>query len=174
MRRPVVADEAGPVEREHDRQLLHRDVVHDLIVGALQEGRIDRADGLDAARRSAGTETDGVRFSDPDVEVALRKALGELCETGAVGHRGRDADDARVALGRGDQRVGERRGERRPGRFLLDLPFIGMVRVGADAVERAAVELGDVVTKGRLGVAEPAPECCPLPLLDGAPGEFVR
>ena len=86
-----------------------------------------------------------MRFGDADVEVPLRKAFGELREPGAVGHRGRDTDDALVALGGGDQRVGERGREGRTRGLLLDPALIRMVRVGPDAVKRAAVVLGDVV-----------------------------
>ena len=42
MGRAVGADKAGAVHGEAHRQALDRDVVHDLVVGALQEGRIDR------------------------------------------------------------------------------------------------------------------------------------
>ena len=46
MGRAVGADQAGAVERKPHRQPLDRHVVHDLVIGALQEGRIDRANGL--------------------------------------------------------------------------------------------------------------------------------
>ena len=51
MRRAVSADETGAVHRKAHRQLLDRDVVHDLVVGALQEGRVDRNEGLVALGR---------------------------------------------------------------------------------------------------------------------------
>ena len=37
MRRPVLAHQAGPVDREHDGQTLQADVLDHLIEGALQE-----------------------------------------------------------------------------------------------------------------------------------------
>ncbi len=43
MRLAVLADEARAVHAEHDRQRLDRDVVDDVVVGALQERRVDRA-----------------------------------------------------------------------------------------------------------------------------------
>ena len=46
MGRPVGTDEAGAVDREADRQFLDRHVMDDLVVGALQEGRIDRDERL--------------------------------------------------------------------------------------------------------------------------------
>lgn len=41
---PRHADEASAVDREADRQVLDRHVMHHLVVGALQERRIDRAE----------------------------------------------------------------------------------------------------------------------------------
>ena len=46
----VVPGEPGAIHREDDRQTLHADIVNDLIVGALQKGRIDRADRSHALR----------------------------------------------------------------------------------------------------------------------------
>ena len=78
VRRAVGADEAGAIEREAHRQALDRDVVHDLVVGALQERRIDRRERLEAFGREAGGEGDGVLLGDADVEGAV----GELpCRT---------------------------------------------------------------------------------------------
>ena len=51
VRRAVGADEAAAVEREGDRQALERDVVDDLVVGALQEGRVDRRPPAGSPRR---------------------------------------------------------------------------------------------------------------------------
>ena len=66
------------IEREHDRQVLQRDVVDQLVVAALQEGRVDRDHRLHALAREAGGEGDRVLLGDADVEVALREALLEL------------------------------------------------------------------------------------------------
>ena len=49
--RAVGADEAGAVDGEAHRQLLDGDVVDDLVVGALQEGRVDRGERLHAFGR---------------------------------------------------------------------------------------------------------------------------
>ena len=78
MGRAVVADEPGAVHREDDVQLLQADVVDDLVEGALQEGRVDRADGLRALEREAGGEEDGVLLGDADVVVLLGTALASL------------------------------------------------------------------------------------------------
>ena len=51
MRAAVIANDPGAVHRQHDRQMLHRDVVHDLIEASLQECGVDRDDGDDALCR---------------------------------------------------------------------------------------------------------------------------
>ena len=85
--------------RKHDGQLLQRDVVDQLVVGALQERRVDRDHGPRTLAGQAGGERHGVLFGDRDVEVAVGKALLEFDQAGALAHRGRDADDAWIALG---------------------------------------------------------------------------
>jgi hypothetical protein len=62
--RPVVADQAGAVHREGHVELLQADVVDDLVVGALQEGRVDRADRLRPLQGQAGGEQDRVLLGD--------------------------------------------------------------------------------------------------------------
>jgi hypothetical protein len=47
---------------------LQRHVMHDLVVAALQEGRIDRAEGFQPARRHARGKGDAVLFGDAHVE----------------------------------------------------------------------------------------------------------
>ena len=93
--RAVGADQAGAVDREAHRQALDRHVVHDLVVGALQEGRVDRGERLVALGGEAGREGHRVLLGDADVEGALREGLAEHVDAGAGRHRGGDRDDAR-------------------------------------------------------------------------------
>ena len=79
MGRAVGADEAGAIDGEAHRQALDRDVVHDLVVGALQEGRIDRGERLEALRRQARGEGHAMLLGDADVEGALREAPCRKC-----------------------------------------------------------------------------------------------
>ena len=77
--RPVVADQAGPVHREDDVQLLQADVVDELVEGALQEGRVDRADRLGPLDGEAGREEDGVLLGDADVVVLVGQLRRRAC-----------------------------------------------------------------------------------------------
>src|SRR6185503_12976029 len=117
MRAAIVADDAGAVHREDDRQVLHRDVVQDLVEPALQERRIDRDDRNDALRREARGHRDGVLLADADVDEALRELAEQRQQTGAARHRGGDRDRSLVALQDLANRVGEDGRVLRGGRF---------------------------------------------------------
>jgi hypothetical protein len=71
----VGADQASPVEAEDDVEVLHRDVVDDLVVAALQERGIDRGERLHAVSGEARGEGDRVPLGYPDIEKPLRKLL---------------------------------------------------------------------------------------------------
>jgi hypothetical protein len=79
----VLADQAGAVDGEAHRQALQRHVMHHLVIGALQEGRVDGAERLVAFDREPRREGDRVLFGDADVEGAVGEALLELVEPGA-------------------------------------------------------------------------------------------
>ena len=67
----VVADEAGAVDADRDRQLLERDVVDDLVEGALEERRVDRDDRLQSGLGHPARHDDRVLLGDADVEDAV-------------------------------------------------------------------------------------------------------
>jgi len=74
----VGADEAGAVDRETHRQALDRHIVHDLVVAALQEGRIDRTERLVTLGGETRGERHRVLLGDADIEGALGKALAKM------------------------------------------------------------------------------------------------
>ena len=67
MRRAVLAHQSRPVEAKHDRQLLQRRVVDDVVHRPLHERRIDVAERDFTPRRQSGGESDGMSFGDPHV-----------------------------------------------------------------------------------------------------------
>ena len=60
VRGPIVADDSGTIDGENHRQLLQGDVVNGLIEGPLQEGGIDREEGLKPRGRQPGGEGPGM------------------------------------------------------------------------------------------------------------------
>jgi hypothetical protein len=81
--------------------------VDQLVVGALQEGRVDRHHRLEPLAGDAGGEGHSMLLGDADVEVALGEALVELDHARALAHRRRDADQALVLLGHVAQPLAE-------------------------------------------------------------------
>ena len=98
MGRAVATDETRAIECKHDRQILQGYIVHELVIAALQEGRINRDDRLEPLAGEASGKGYGMLLGDRDVEVAIRKALGIFDEPGAFAHRRRDTDDGGVSL----------------------------------------------------------------------------
>ena len=105
MGRPIGPDQTGPINGKAHRQALDRHVMHDLVVAALQEGRIDRAERLQPPRRHACAEGDGVLFGDAHVEAAFGEAFREQIKPGSVRHCRRHGHNPLVRFGLADQRL---------------------------------------------------------------------
>ena len=122
MGRAVGADQPGAVDGEADRQILDRDVVDDLVVGALQEGRIDRAERPHPLRGEAGGEGHRMLLGDADVEAAVGEfRAANLSSPVPDGIAAVIAHDLVVARRLGDQRLGEHAGVGRRARRGLGL-----------------------------------------------------
>ncbi len=146
----VIADQTGAVDRKAHRQFLDRDIVHDLVKGALQECRIDRGERLHALGGEAGGEGHRVLFGDADVEAPLRKFVAEQVEPGSRRHGGGDGDDTVVGFGFLDQRFGEDAGIGRRGRLRFHLGAGDDIELG-DAVPLVLGLLGRQIAVTLLG-----------------------
>ena len=104
---PVISDKTGAIDGETHRQLLDRDVVDDLVIGALKEGGVDRRERLHPFAGEARGKRHPVLLGDADIEGAVRKFVAEKIKAGARRHRRGDRDDLVVGLGLLDQRFGE-------------------------------------------------------------------
>jgi hypothetical protein len=96
-----------PVDGKAHRQMLDGDVVHDLVVSALEKGRIDRGERLIPFYRQPSGEGHRVLLGNADIEAPLREDLGELVETSARRHRRSDCHDLFVRARLLDQSVCE-------------------------------------------------------------------
>ena len=105
----------------------------DLIVAALQEGRVDGAERLHAFGSEAGGESHRVLLGDADIEHPIGKGFGEDVESGAARHGRGDSDDAFVLARLLDQALAEHLGVGRRLRLRLHL------RAGGDVERRDAV-----------------------------------
>src|SRR5208337_106359 len=87
--------------------MLHGDVVHDLVVTALQECRVDGSKRLEPLDGEAGGEGDGMLLCNANVEATLRERLFEEIEPRTRGHGRGDGYDLIVFAGFLDQAFSE-------------------------------------------------------------------
>ncbi len=71
VRGTIISGEPASIHAEDNRQVLQANVMHDRVKGALQEGRVDGAEGAEARSRHASGKDDRVLFGDAYVEVAV-------------------------------------------------------------------------------------------------------
>ena len=90
---PVASDQTGPVHGDHHRQVLKTDVMKRLVIGPLEEGRINRKYRLHPAGRQSGCKGHGVFFRDPHIEEPLRKIFSKCGKSGPVRHGCRNGHD---------------------------------------------------------------------------------
>ena len=93
MGRPIGPNQSRPVDGKAHRQPLDRYIVHDLIVPALQESRIDRRKGFHPARRQARAEGHPMLLGNAHIEAALREPARKEVQPRPVRHRRRHRDD---------------------------------------------------------------------------------
>lgn len=100
-------DQAGAVDGEQHVEVLHGDVVDQLVIGTLEEGGVDRHHRLGTFAGHASREGDGVLLGNRHVEVALGEALAERHQIRAFLHRRGDADQAVIGCGHVAQPLAE-------------------------------------------------------------------
>ena len=116
----ISTDQTGAVDRETHGQTLQRHIMHHLIIAALQEGRIDRAEGPQPAGRHACGKSHAMLFGNTHIEHARGKAFGHDIKASAIRHRRRHRDHTRITRGDIGQRLPEDRG------------IAGRIRLGFD------------------------------------------
>ncbi len=141
---PVVSHEAATVQGQDDGKLLQADVVENLVVGALEERRIDGHDRDDPLRCQTGGKGDGVLFGDADVEETGWESPGELVEARTLAHGRRNGHDPGVFLGQAQEGVAEHPGIGDPSTRRRD-GFPRLDAEGADAVEEQRFGFGRAV-----------------------------
>ncbi len=137
MGRAIGTHQTGPVDGEQHRQLLQRHIVDHLIVGTLQEARIDGDHRLLVGDGETSGESDRMLLGNSHIEVAIRILLAEFHQPGAFAHGRGDADQLLVFSRHVAQPLAE---DGREG-------GLGTTRLGQGALVR--IELGHrVITDG--------------------------
>ena len=83
MGRAIGAHEARAINGETHGEILQRHIMHDLVIGALQEGGIDGAEGLVALGGEARRKSHRMLLGDAHVEDAIREGVAENIHAGA-------------------------------------------------------------------------------------------
>ena len=90
MRPSVGTHQARAIDRKEHRQILDSNIVHDLIVGALCERRIDRHHRVNARTGQPRGKRHCMLLGNGHIAVAFGKSLFEFHQTGAFAHRRRN------------------------------------------------------------------------------------
>ena len=88
MGRTIRAHQTGPVDGKAHRQFLQRNVMHHLVITALQERRINRAEWAQTRRSHPGGECHAMLLGDADIEHTGWKAALHFVQPGARWHCG--------------------------------------------------------------------------------------
>ena len=107
MGRAVIGGESRAVHTKGDGEVLQRDVVDDLVVGALEKGGVDGANGAKSLGRQSGGEEDGVLLRNPDIKELFRHGGGEMYQPRAAGHRAGDPQNMWIRSGKPDEGFAE-------------------------------------------------------------------
>src|SRR5690606_5144676 len=100
----IGSNQSSPVNRKAHRQVLDRDIMHNLIIGALQECRIYSRERTHPLRRESCGKGHAMLFGDPDIKCAIRMGLRKFVYAGARWHSSGNRTDARISVGQ----LGER------------------------------------------------------------------
>ena len=139
----IRADHAGTVDGKQHIQVLGCHVVHELVIGALQEGGVDRHHRLGALGGHAGCQGHGMLLGNGDIEIAARIFLGKTHQTRALAHGRGDAHQQRLGGGGIAQPVAEDIGV---GRFFR----CGLGRQALGRIKRPHGVVADLVAFSRL------------------------
>ena len=93
MGRAIGADQTGAVYGEAHGQVLNGDIMHHLVISALQEGRVNRGKRFIAFGRHTGGEGNRVLLGNADIKGAVGIGFCEFIQSRTRRHGGGDGDD---------------------------------------------------------------------------------
>ena len=96
MRRPVSTNQPCSVQGKHHGQILQRHVVNQLVIGPLQESRIDGDHRLEPLAGQTSRKSHCVLLGNSDIKISLRKPFFKFNHARTLTHGRRDADQSRI------------------------------------------------------------------------------
>ena len=100
----VSGDETCTVHREDDIFMQKVDVMDDLVVAALQEGRINADHRQHSLAGQTSCKGHGMLFGHADIEEAFRMGMTEKLQTCAIFHGGSNGTEGLVGVSGGAER----------------------------------------------------------------------
>ena len=86
----ITSDKSRPVYRKGNRQILDTDIMQDLVIGSLQEGRINCHNRLQSACCQSRSKCYRMLLRDPHIEKSFRITVAETLQSCSVRHRSCD------------------------------------------------------------------------------------
>ena len=126
----IFAYQSATVDAEHHVEAADGHVVYDIVVGTLQERRVDVAEGYEPVLGHTSREGHCVALGNAYIEAAAGELLHHDVERAACGHGGGYAYDALVLLGQFEQRMSEHILE--TGRLALVVSLEALARLGVE------------------------------------------
>ena len=112
MRGTIRTDEACAIDGKANGQPLDGNVMHHLVVGALEESRVNRSKRLIPLRCKACCKCHSVLFGYADIETAVWKFFGKNIDAGSIWHCRCNTDNLVIGFGKLAQRIAKNLGVR--------------------------------------------------------------
>ena len=96
--RSVFSHQSGAVQTKHDGEAEQGDVMDDIVVCPLHEGRVDIAERLHSLFGHTARESGGMPFGNTHIEGTVGHGVHQLVHGAAGGHGGGYSDDFRIFL----------------------------------------------------------------------------
>ena len=107
MGRPVLADKSGTVQAYHDRKVLKRNVVDNLVVCPLGEGRVDVAERPHSSGGESCGKGHGMLLCNADIEEPVRHLFRQKVHPATGRHGWSNAYNLRIMFGQIEKRLSE-------------------------------------------------------------------
>mmetsp|Transcript_9143 Transcript_9143/g.20399 ORF Transcript_9143/g.20399 Transcript_9143/m.20399 type:complete len:245 (+) Transcript_9143:610-1344(+) len=127
MSRSIISDHTCSIQDHSHGQILNGNIMDDLIIPTLHEGRVDAAKGLEALTSHTGSKGDGMLFGNSHIVGTLRETTSKYVHTSSSGHGGGDTHNGTIFGGSINHGIGEDGSKGGRGSLALDLNTSGDV-----------------------------------------------
>ena len=148
MRGPILPHNTRSIQRKHHGQFLQSHIMHYLIIGPLQKGGINRANGSHALSCHSRCKNHRVLLRYTHVKEPFGKALSKSRKPRSIGHGSGDSYDPLIFLCNSHKSAAESLGPRKSSRSN---GFSGSHLKRPNPVKASGILLGGLVSLTLLG-----------------------